>query len=100
MLGRFPWGLSGASWGPRRRENATKARNKAKRGPQKGRKRRPETSKNVQKDPKRTPKNCTMGEIGAEDGSKEQFEDRSPKTSKTMTLSSEKYFCKIEGYKI
>jgi hypothetical protein len=49
-----------------------------------------ETARDAKRRPKGPQKVPKWGEIGAEDGSKEQFEDRSLKTSKTMTLSSEK----------
>ena len=59
-----------------------------------------ETARDAKRRPKGPPKVPKWNEIGAEDGSKEQFEDRSPKTSKSMTISNEKLvFARSKGTK-
>ena len=59
-----------------------------------------ETARDAKRRPKGPQKVPKWGEIGAEDGSKEQFEDRSPKTSKSTTFSIEKLvFARSKGTK-
>ena len=95
-------GARAASLGPLGRFLGPKASRKCDQSTQQSKKRPAEgpqeTARDAKRRPKGPPKVPKWGEIGAEDGSKEQFEDRSPKTSNSTTLFSEKLvFARSKG---